>query len=269
MTQQDQQTDQTEQTEQSQEQDVSSRTKVWVLLDRSGSMSGLEEAVVAGTNEFLSTQRDGPGRCRLTLAQFDSQDPFAVFVNAKKIGNVSELTAHDYQPRGTTPLYDAIGSLIEAADARRKSRKRRGKAEEDQVVVVYTDGLENASRRYDRAKIFERIQKRQAKGWAFVFLGANQDSYAIGQGLGIDPRGVQNWGATPEGARAAHTSVGRGLRRRRAMSRYAAKELRADFFDGLREAEEQLQSEARDQDEESEGRQAPPQRSSRPPTPAS
>jgi len=227
------------------EQNAATAVKVWMLLDRSGSMGHLQEAVVEGTNRFLQEQRGGEGECRLTLAQFDSQDPFEVLVDAKRIERVDDLTAADYQPRGTTPLYDAIGSLLERAKDRRKQRKRDGKSAEDQVVVIFTDGMENASVEYSRKRIFKRITKRQKQGWTFVFLGANQDSYATGRRLGIRRGGIQNYGATREGFEAASGSWSRGLMSRR--SAVAARRVpnRDDFFDGVREAEEQMASEER------------------------
>ena len=93
------------------------------LIDRSGSMSGLEGDVVGGFNAFVANQRKEPGECRLTAVQFDGQDPFEVLRDAADIGSVTDLRLHDYQPRGNTPLFDALGNLI----ARKAASKGKGK----------------------------------------------------------------------------------------------------------------------------------------------
>jgi len=215
------------------------------LLDRSGSMIPLREAVVAGANEFLHQQAQTPGRCRISLAQFDSEDPFALLVDARRIDKVAQLTAVNYEPRAATPLYDAIGALIRRADRRIKKRQRRGRTPEEQIVMIFTDGLENASWEFSRKEIFKLISKRQAAGWTFVFMGANQDAYTTGRELGIPEGNISNWDASDDGARVAQRSVSRALAARRVAPNAAPAASRSEFFGGVREAEEQLEQEQR------------------------
>ncbi len=213
------------------------RVKIWFLLDRSGSMEGLADDVVGGFNQFVADQAEKPGKARLTAVQFDGGDPFEVIVNAKRISNVPALTSEVYQPRGVTPLYDAVGKLISFADQRIIQRKENDWPEEDQLVIVFTDGLENASRKFDRRKVFDLITDRMDAGWTFVFMGANQDSYAEGNKIGLVDGNVQNYAATPESVKVAFSSVSRASMEFRGKSRYQRGMDRDDFFGGLKEAE--------------------------------
>ena len=105
-------------------------------------------------------------------------------------------------------------------------------------MVIVTDGLENASSDYSAADIHNLITKRREQGWAFVFMGANQDSYSESARLGFDSRSVQNYEASDEGVDEAFASVSRAQRERRTMSSVGLAASQDDFFGGLREAEE-------------------------------
>ena len=216
----------------------SDRSKVWMLLDRSGSMSGLESAVVKGVNRFIAEQAAEPGTCRLTVAQFDSEAPFEVLVDDVSVRKADPHVLEQYEPRGLTPLFDAVGRLIGCADRRVEQRRKAGKKPEDQTVVIVTDGYENASTDYSAADIHELIGKRREQGWAFVFMGANQDSYAESARLGFDQRNVQNYEASDEGVGEAFASVSRAYTERRAMSSTVGTSAEDGFFGGVREAEE-------------------------------
>ena len=152
------------------------------LIDRSGSMRGLGSDVVEGYNEFVAKQRSGSGECSLTLVHFDSNDPYEVIHDAIPIHRVPDLARDRYQPRGMTPLLDALGTPVETAGTRLEGLGH----DENQIVAVITDGLENASRNWSRAELFDLINAKKNAGWTFVFVGANQDSYAEAGGLGLD-----------------------------------------------------------------------------------
>jgi len=220
--------------------DTAAPVHAFILLDRSGSMEAIADGVIEGVNTFITEQAQRTGPCRLTLVQFDSVDPFEVVLDGKRIAKATPLTTATYQPRSTTPLYDAIGSLIEHCDARAAKRVAQGSPAEDHVIVIVTDGLENASSRWSQSKVNERIAERQGQGWTFAFLGANQDSYATGAGLGVGSGIVSNWSPDKAGVRLALASAGRGVAEFRTKSRAGRVADREDFFGGRKEAEEDL-----------------------------
>jgi hypothetical protein len=162
-------------------------------------MRSVADDTVGGFNQFLSEQRQKPGAARLTLAQFDSEDPFEVLIDGVDLDEVPDLDPSRYQPRAWTPLYDAVGQMIARIDAGIEERAARSLPEEDQVVVIVTDGLENRSRRFGRADIFRLVEERRRAGWAFVFLGADQDAFAEGGRIGVAPQARVAWEKTPEG----------------------------------------------------------------------
>ncbi len=199
------------------------------LLDRSGSMAGIQDDVIGGFNRFLREQQGRPGVCRMTLVQFDSQTPFEILADAADVKAIAELDAGRYQPRGGTPLLDALGHLLEHAERHARGRN------EDAVVVVFTDGQENASRSWTRAALFERIEALKAQGWSFVFLGANQDSYAEAGSLGFAQGSTSNWHRASTGLAFAQVSRSLGSYRGKRRSERMAQS--KDFFEGTREAE--------------------------------
>ena len=204
------------------------------LIDRSGSMSGLRSDVVDGFNAFVAEQREKPDECALTLVQFDSNDPYEVIHDAVPLKEVHDLTAKQYCPRGATPLLDALGTLIEKADARLAAIRH----EEDQIVAVFTDGLENASRRWTRAQLFDAITDRKNDGWTFVFMGANQDSYEEAGRLGMDDASVQDFRADKQGVQTAFGSFNRAVREYRHSAHEERMHRKNAFFAGRKEAEE-------------------------------
>ena len=203
------------------------------LIDRSGSMTGLEVDVVEGFNTFLSEQKSEPGACEMTLVQFDDLNPFEIMRNSEPINDVEPISQKDYQPRSMTPLYDAIGTLIERVDARVATKG----IQEDQVIAVFTDGHENASRRWEHTEIFELIKKRKEDGWTFIFMGANQDSYATGGRLGFDEGSIQNYRGDSRGTRAAMASFSRSVGDYRRSDHVGKARKKQAFYDGLKEAE--------------------------------
>jgi hypothetical protein len=209
---------------------------VSILLDRSGSMQGLEGDVVGGINGFLGDQRDGEGDCTVTLAQFDSDDPYEVLVGAQPIGQVADLTTDQYRPRGATPLLDAIGALLDDAERRLGDGPANGTV--DPVIVVFTDGLENVSRRITRADLFGRIGRLREAGWTFVFLGANQDSYLEAGRLGFADANTQNFHGDSYGMRTASGDFSRGLTSMRGKVSRERLMHKLDYFDSRKDAEQ-------------------------------
>mgnify|MGYP001815211992 CR=1 FL=1 len=199
---------------------------VQIVLDRSGSMDSIASATVDALNGFLAKQRAHPGMLRLSLADFDSQEPFRLVIDAVPIAEVLDLTDADFQPRGGTPLLDAIGRAVERVDARLVDWP-----DEDQVLVVMTDGYENASTDYTGETIAKLLDSRQEAGWSVLFLGANQDAFGTGDALNMRQGNVRDFDATPSGVHEAVALAADAVYDQRSRSR-AERRLHADeLFD--------------------------------------
>lgn len=200
-----------------------------IVLDRSGSMKTIAEDMVGGFNQFLKEQRETEGEARVTLVQFDSGDPFEVLVDGVALKDVPDLDRSAYKPRGTTPLYDAVGQMIDRIDKEIDKRISNGLPEEDQLILVVTDGMENASSDYTRTKVFEMISKRREQGWTFAFLGADQDVYAEGGKVGIAAGNRVAWDKSRPGSEKMWKDVSHSTGKFRSKSDYLRR-LDADKF---------------------------------------
>ena len=203
---------------------------IWFLLDRSGSMGSIADDVVVGFDRFFAEQRAAGGEATVTIVQFDDRDPHDVLVDARPLDAVQSIRDR-FEPRGMTPLYDAIELLLDRAEA-------RAGAAADQLVVVLTDGQENASHRTDRDRVFRRVARMRDAGWTFVFLGANQDSYDAGGGMGMHAGNVSNFQPDAPGVDAVYTGLSRTVTAWRRKDHAARLRDRDDFWDGRKEAEE-------------------------------
>ena len=152
------------------------------VLDESGSMEHMRNAAREAFNEFLQEQINHGGRTWWTLVTFNSQtrERFEHIPGAE----VRPLHDRDYQPNAMTALYDALGDAITATQKRLVESQDQGNPS-DVIVVVMTDGMENASRRWNHQRIFDLITECEQGGWQFIFLGANQDSWAVADRLGM------------------------------------------------------------------------------------
>jgi Mg-chelatase subunit ChlD len=200
---------------------------LWFLLDRSGSMEAVRPAVVEGLAEFLREQHAADPQALFTLVQFDDEAPQEVLIDGRPLADVAPLTSAGYEPRGSTPLYDAIGTLVERVD----SHVAAGGHDADQVVVVMTDGFENASRTFSQKQIFTTITDRRERGWTFVFLGANQDACEAGGAMAVARSNTANWDATDAGTRQAFGVTGVATARRLRSSRAERFATRERFFE--------------------------------------
>lgn len=200
-----------------------------IVLDRSGSMAAIADDIVGGFNEYLARQKDVAGEARVTLVQFDSQDPFEVVFDGLDLRKVRPLDRRSYAPRGSTPLFDAVGRMIGRIDGDIAHRRTHALPEEDQVVVVITDGLENASREHDRASIFALVEQHRRLGWVFNFLGADQDAYAEGQRIGVAGTNSAEWVKSGAGVRKMYDDLEHSTRLHREKPA-AARRIEADRF---------------------------------------
>ena len=157
-----------------------------IILDESGSMSPIRMQALSGANDTLQSIRVAQQECpddhqMISFVTFDSgeaRQDVRKIIDTEKIENVKDITLDQYQPRGCTPLYDAMGLSITAL--------RELVKEGDHVLVtVITDGFENSSRKYSAEMIKELVESLTAHGWVFTYIGANQDSKQTASGLGI------------------------------------------------------------------------------------
>ena len=178
---------------------------ITIILDRSGSMQSIASDVVGGFNHFVTAQRAQPGDCRLTLVQFDDQ--YEVVYAEQSIADAPLLTADTFQPRGTTALLDAIGRTIDATGERLRVLPETDRPDRVLMVII-TDGLENASTRYTRARVFEMIStQRDVYRWGFLFMAANQDAIQEGGHIGIAPHAAMNFDADGASYRLASAAM--------------------------------------------------------------
>lgn len=162
------------------------RTHIHLLLDRSGSMESIRQDVIGGFNAFVRQQQQEPTPATLTLVQFDSHDPYDVVLRCVPLAEVPPLTPERFVPRGMTPLLDALGRSLNELDATLAALPPAERP--DQVVlVVVTDGLENASRVFTYAQVRQMLAAHEAAGWQLVYLSADLSAMAEAEALGFAP----------------------------------------------------------------------------------
>ena len=177
-------------------------TELVFILDRSGSMGGLESDTIGGFNSLLEKQKKVEGKCNLTTVLFDHD--YELLHDRINIQAGSPLK--DYYVRGSTALLDAVGrtiSKIEHVQETKAEEYRAGKV----MFVIITDGMENASREYTTKKVKSMIEAEKEKGWEFVFLGANMDAVETAAQYGIDADNTADYLADREGTRLNYTAM--------------------------------------------------------------
>ena len=195
--------------------DADKATEIAFILDRSASMGVYTEAAITGFNQFLRDQQETDGIARLTLVQFD--DRYEVPIDNIPVCEVVGLNTDTYQPRGMTALIDAIGRTIKSFKKRIKAlpgKQRPGKV----IFAIFTDGEENASRKFAWQDIADAIRKRRDKdGWEFLFLGANQDAIATAAQMNIHAHDAATATYSEEGVRGSSRAFSRKIRAIREM----------------------------------------------------
>ena len=178
-------------------------TEIIFLLDRSGSMSGLEKDTIGGFNSFIEMQCKLPGKIRLTTVLFDNQ--YEILWNGID-ATEAKLTEKDYFVRGSTALLDAIGKTI--VEVNQRLSKRNGTFTDHVIFVITTDGMENASREFTFEKVNEMIQEQKTNhDWKFVFMSANLSAIEDANHIGISNDETHYFEATQMGVREMYESV--------------------------------------------------------------
>lgn len=179
------------------------KTMIHILLDRSGSMHGSESDVIGGVNKFIEEQKliDAPATIAFTRFDTNHIERFRASTDIKKC---EPLTSAEYQPRGGTPLLDAIGQTLAnmETDWRREQPDRA-------IMVIITDGQENESSEYSKAKIKEMIEARQKSDkWAFIYLGADVNAFHEASSMGINLSNAAGYRKTSAGIATAYAAAG-------------------------------------------------------------
>jgi len=158
--------------------------KIIFVIDESGSMQGTESDVIGGFNNFIEQQKlHHQGKITFSLYKFNSY--WSRILNDLPIEEIRPLTSGDYTPGGLTALYDTIGNAIADIENQSKYTKSEHKASMVMMVII-TDGQENASREYDSRKIKQMIQElEQSENWQFIYLGADLENFADADTLGL------------------------------------------------------------------------------------
>ena len=185
-------------------------TEIVFILDRSGSMAGLEKDTIGGFNAMLEKQRHGEGQALISTVLFSGES--AVIHDRVDARDVPPLTEKDYFVCGCTALLDAIGGAIHHIGNVHKYARAEDRPERT-LFVITTDGMENASRHYDLRRVRAMIERQKARyGWEFLFLGANIDAVDTAARLGIDADRAANFHCDARGTQLNYAAVSDAVR---------------------------------------------------------
>ena len=181
-------------------------TEIVFILDRSGSMAGLEGDTIGGFNAMIEKQRLEPGEACVSTILFDNESQ--VIHDRLTLDRVPNLTRKEYYVRGCTALLDAVGGAIRHIANVHKYAREEDRPERT-LFVITTDGMENASRQYSYEKVRALIEKQKREfGWEFLFLGANIDAAREAARFGIQPDRAVDYRPDRQGTRVIYETVG-------------------------------------------------------------
>ena len=200
---------------------------VSVLIDESGSMDSIRDDVIEGFNAFLAELQEDPSaeNTNFSLVTFDSR-AYSVRTDNVPLRNASQLNYSTYNPRGGTPLYDAIGRTIKSMEAAVEDIP-----EPDVVISIYTDGLENASRAYTRQEILKLITNKQAEGWTFTYLATGHDAWSVATDIGFRKGDAAQFERTKAGIMRSWDASSKAILSRRAIENPRLRKARNFFQD--------------------------------------
>jgi uncharacterized protein YegL len=174
------------------------RAVIAAVIDKSGSMQGLQADVIGGFNRFVADQQNLPGEAIMSVVLFDTD--VTHLEDNTPIADVKPLTEATYVPSGMTALYDAVGAAIKVLEEATRPDDRV-------IVVVTTDGEENNSRIFTQARIKEMLDAKRKLGWEFVYLGAGDAKWAEEQAKSMNFATSGNYAPTGAGVRAAAATI--------------------------------------------------------------
>ena len=205
-------------------------TELVFILDRSGSMAGLEDDTIGGFNAMIEKQKNEPGEALVSTVLFDNQRE--VIHDRADIQKIAPMTRKEYYVRGSTALLDAVGNAIHHIGNVHKYARDED-CPEKTLFIITTDGMENASRQYSYSRLKEMIRRQQEKyGWEFLFLGANIDAAKEAARFGICEDRAANYHADSIGTAVIYEAVNEAVcnvRASKPMSREWKKTIDADY----------------------------------------
>ena len=204
-------------------------TELVFILDRSGSMAGLEKDTIGGFNAMIEKQKKGAGQALVTTVLFDHESE--TIHDRIDLHALPAMTEKEYFVRGCTALLDAVGSTICHIQSIHKYIREEDLPEKT-LFVITTDGMENSSHQYTYKKVQDLIKKQKKNGWEFLFLGANIDAAKEAARFGIDANCAADYHADSEGTSAVYAAVNQAVCYARACQPMAAtwkKKVDADF----------------------------------------
>ena len=194
-------------------------TELVFILDRSGSMSGLEGDTIGGFNSLIAKQKQQDGLCYVSTVLFDNEAE--VLHDRVKLLEIPSITEKDYTVRGCTALLDALGGAIRHIGNIHKYARPED-VPEHTMFIITTDGMENASRRYDSDQVKRMIEEKKAQGWEFLFLAANIDAVETAARVGISQDRAVNYHADSQGTGVVYETVAETVCQMRAGAPMAA-----------------------------------------------
>ena len=209
---------------------INNSTEMVYILDRSGSMAGLESDTIGGFNAMIEKQKKQPGKAYVSTVLFDTST--TVLHDRVDLTTVKPMTADDYFAGGCTALLDAIGGAINhIGNIHKYARPEDIPAHT--IFVITTDGLENASRRYSKSDIKRMIERQKTKyGWEFLFIGANIDAIVTAESFGIEQSRAVNYHADKKGTEVLYDAISAPLTAMRSKGRIDdnwSEEIEEDF----------------------------------------
>lgn len=198
-------------------------TEIVFILDRSGSMSGLETDTIGGFNSLISKQKKEDGQALVSTVLFD--DRSEVLHDRVPLERIEKMTDKDYYVRGCTALLDAIGGAIHHIGNVHKYAREEDRPEKT-LFIITTDGMENASKRYTYDKVKQMVERQKSKyGWEFIFLGANIDALDVAGRFGINEDHAANYHCDEEGTALNYEVLSKAI----CQVRMGCKPLSADW----------------------------------------